>query len=64
MLLEDGTALMAYGGEGNPVQTILRAIGKRQPDLLVMGTRGDGRMRRAVLGSVANQLLKVAPATS
>jgi nucleotide-binding universal stress UspA family protein len=47
--------------QGNPLPTILRAIGKRQPDLLVMGTRGDGRMRRAVLGSVANQLLKVAP---
>jgi universal stress protein E len=47
--------------QGNPLPTILRAIGKRQPDLLVMGTRGDGPMRRAVLGSVANQLLKVAP---
>ena len=47
--------------QGHPLPTILRAIGKRQPDLLVMGTRGDGRMRRAVLGSVANQLLKVAP---
>ena len=47
--------------KGNPLPTILRTIGKRQPDLLVMGTRGDGRVRRAVLGSVANQLLKVAP---
>jgi nucleotide-binding universal stress UspA family protein len=47
--------------QGNPLPTILRAIGKYQPDLLVMGTRGDGRMRRAVLGSVANQLLKLAP---
>jgi nucleotide-binding universal stress UspA family protein len=47
--------------QGDPLPTILSAIGKRQPDLLVMGTRGDGRMRRAVLGSVANQLLKAAP---
>jgi universal stress protein E len=47
--------------EGNPVRTIMRAIGTRQPDLLVMGTRGDGRMRRAVLGSVANELSKIAP---
>jgi nucleotide-binding universal stress UspA family protein len=46
---------------GNPLATIMRAIHRRQPDLLVVGTRGDGRMRRAVLGSVANQLLKVAP---
>ena len=47
--------------QGNPLPTITRAIETRQPDLLVVGTRGDGRMRRAVLGSVANQLLKVAP---
>ena len=46
---------------GNPLPTIMRAIESRQPDLLVVGTRGDGRMRRAVLGSVANQLLKLAP---
>lgn len=45
---------------GNPVRAIMRAIESRKPDLLVMGTRGDGRMRRAVLGSVANQLLKMA----
>jgi universal stress protein E len=46
---------------GNPLPTIMRAIASRQPDLLVVGTRGDGRMRRAVLGSVANQVLKLAP---
>ena len=45
---------------GNPVRAIMRAMKNRKPDLLVMGTRGDGRMRRAVLGSVANQLLKIA----
>jgi hypothetical protein len=39
----------------------MRAIETRRPDLLVLGTRGDGRMRRAVLGSVANQVLKLAP---
>ena len=47
--------------EGNATRAIMRAIETHKPDLLVMGTRGDGRMRRAVLGSVANQLLKVAP---
>ena len=46
---------------GNPLPAIMRAIETRQPDLLVLGTRGDGRMRRAVLGSVANQVLKLAP---
>ncbi len=57
----DSTRYELVVAEGNPVPTIMRAIGKRQPDLLVMGTRGDGRMRRAVLGSVANQLLRIAP---
>lgn len=46
---------------GNPLPAIMRAIEMRRPDLLVLGTRGDGRMRRAVLGSVANQVLKLAP---
>jgi nucleotide-binding universal stress UspA family protein len=31
-----------------------------QPDLLVMGTGGIGRMRRALIGSVANQLMDAA----
>jgi universal stress protein E len=57
----DSTRYEVVVTEGNPVPTIMHAIGKRQPDLLVMGTRGDGRMRRAVLGSVANQLLRIAP---
>jgi universal stress protein E len=57
----DPTRYEVIVAQGNPLPTIMRAIETRQPDLLVVGTRGDGRMRRAVLGSVANQLLKVAP---
>ena len=57
---EDSTRYELRVAEGNPLRTIMRAIEAYKPDLLVMGTRGDGRMRRAVLGSVANQLLKVA----
>lgn len=40
-----------------PVPAILDAIAVYQPDLLVMGTRGNGPLRRALLGSVANRLL-------
>lgn len=46
--------------EGRPAPTIVRAVEAYQPDLLVMGTRGHGRIGRAILGSVANQLLKAA----
>ncbi|HMN47487.1 MAG TPA: universal stress protein [Povalibacter sp.] len=63
LLEEESTNPRRYGlvvADGNPATTILHAIQEIQPDLLVVGTRGDGRMRRALLGSVANQLLKEA----
>lgn len=61
LVLRDGVPATVIHAEGNPLREIMRAIEARKPDLLVMGTRGDGRMRRAVLGSVANQLLRTAP---
>jgi universal stress protein E len=44
--------------EGRPVATLERAIEFHRPDLLILGTRGNGPLRRALLGSVANHLLK------
>lgn len=43
---------------GRPLPTLQRAIELHRPDLLVLGTRGNGLVRRALLGSVANDLLK------
>ena len=42
---------------GRPAPAILRAIEGYRPDLIVMGTRARGRLRRALLGSVANRIL-------
>lgn len=44
--------------QSHAVPAILRALEIYRPDVLVMGTRGDGRIRRALLGSVANQLMR------
>lgn len=40
-----------------PAAAILRAVETLKPDLVVMGTRGHGRFRRALLGSVASEVL-------
>jgi universal stress protein E len=45
--------------EGRPVPILQRAIEFHRPDLLILGTRGNGPLRRALLGSVANHLLKI-----
>jgi nucleotide-binding universal stress UspA family protein len=44
--------------ESSPVPAILRTVRRVRPDLLVLGTRGYGRARRAVHGSVANQVVQ------
>lgn len=46
-------------GESHPAPAIRRAVEMYQPDLLVMGTSG-GRVRRALIGSVASQVMDAA----
>ena len=41
-----------------PATAIRRVAAGMKPDLLVMGTRGRGRLRRAFFGSVAAQVLR------
>ena len=43
---------------GDPVKTILSVAGKGSFDLIVLGTRGHGKLERAVLGSVARDIVK------
>ncbi len=47
-------------GDSHPAPAIRRAIEMYQPDLLIMGTGGVGRVRRALIGSIANQILGIA----
>lgn len=54
----DGSRYDVVIEEGHPIPALLRAVETHRPQLLVMGTRAVGRMRRALLGSVANELLK------
>jgi hypothetical protein len=43
--------------EHRPVTAILSADSTLKPDLVVLGTRGYGRFRRALLGSVAAEVM-------
>lgn len=43
-----------------PATAILGAIDAIEPDLVVLGTRGHGRFRRALLGSTASDVLRAA----
>lgn len=46
--------------DAHAATAIKNAMAVHKPDLLIMGTRGHGPVRRALLGSVANELLSSA----
>ena len=43
--------------EGDPAREILRAAREGEHDLIVMGSRGRGRVTTALLGSVSNHVM-------
>ena len=45
-------------GFGEPTREILSAVERLGADLIVMGRRGEGKLRRAVLGSVVDGVLR------
>ncbi len=47
--------------EGNPATEIVRIATERAIDLVVMGSHGRGGISRAILGSVADKVMRTAP---
>jgi nucleotide-binding universal stress UspA family protein len=47
--------------EGPPAASIVRAAKRKRANLLVLGTRGRTGVRRLVLGSVAERVVRTAP---
>jgi nucleotide-binding universal stress UspA family protein len=45
---------------GNPVQEIIAAAKDWQADLIVVGSRGHGRLTGLLLGSVAQKVISLA----
>lgn len=48
-------------GQGNISETIANVIKEKEIDLVVLGTRGRTKLGKALLGSVAEQILRQAP---
>jgi nucleotide-binding universal stress UspA family protein len=48
-------------GHGNPVDVIQEALAARKPDVVVLGTRRRDAVHRALLGSVAEAIVRRAP---
>jgi nucleotide-binding universal stress UspA family protein len=48
---------------GNPPEAILKETDNTNADLVVVGSRGNGPLRKALLGSVSDAVVRHAPAT-
>ncbi len=48
---------------GSPVSAIVKYAEKEKVDLIVMGTRGRTKLKKALLGSVASGVMTYAPCT-
>jgi nucleotide-binding universal stress UspA family protein len=58
---ETGVAVERELAEGIPFEGILQVAANSQCDLIVMGTHGRSGLGRALLGSVAEQVVRRAP---
>lgn len=56
-----GVSSVGLLSEGDPAQQIIRAVGTRRTDLLVVGTHGRSGLAKFFVGSVAARLVATAP---
>jgi nucleotide-binding universal stress UspA family protein len=56
-----GQPIECVASLGTPADTIRKVVEERHVDLVVMGTHGRRGIARAVLGSVAERVLRIAP---
>jgi nucleotide-binding universal stress UspA family protein len=54
------TRISAEPSFGNPAQEIIAAAKDQQADLIVVGSRGHGRLAGLLLGSVAQKVISLA----
>lgn len=60
-LKEQGIASEAIEGEGDAADVLVEAAKETGADLLIVGTRGLGATKRALLGSVSSSVVHRAP---
>jgi nucleotide-binding universal stress UspA family protein len=53
-------SMMAEPSVGDPAQEIITVAQDRQADLIVVGSRGRGRLAGLLLGSVAQKVISLA----
>ena len=55
------SAVKVQSGWGDPAEVIIDTVRRENPDLLVVGKRGRGRLSGLLLGSVSQKLASLAP---
>lgn len=56
--LPDDVGVTTRMERGDPAETILRIATEESHDLIVLGSHGHSRIRRALLGSVSERVLR------